>query len=314
MPKGAGGGGKSMGERYKEIAKDIDDRLPPNPYDIEAILRKFPPKYDDSLNVVLLQELFRFNKLFIKVASTIRDLQKAVDGLVVFSAELEDVGNACLEGKVPAVWKKVSFGSLKPLGSYVNDFLKRLKMMDDWIDRGSPVAFWISGFFFTQAFLTGIMQNMARRDKVPIDEVIWNFYVEPKKSLHGCMDDTYSNAYTVPEIGCYVFGLYMEGARWDDDRGCMHESLPKVLFDIFPVILMIPVTKSNDKCPPNVYNCPVYKTSERRGVLSTTGHSTNFVMTMQVPIMPDDDDDTTWDDTETYWIRRGAAMLTQLDE
>merc|ERR1719506_13773 len=282
MPKGAGGGGKSTGEKYKEIAKDIDDRLPKDPYDLEAVLRKFPPKYDDSLNVVLLQELMRFNKLFIKVASTIRDLQKAVDGLVVFSEELEDVGNACLEGKVPAGWKKVSFASLKPLGSYVNDFLKRLHMIDEWIARGSPVAFWISGFFFTQAFLTGIMQNMARRDKVPIDEVIWNFYVQPKKTLQGCMDDTYSNEYTVPEIGCYVFGMYMEGARWDDDRNCIHESLPKVLFDMFPVMLMIPVTKSNDKCPPNIYNCPVYKTSERRGVLSTTGHSTNFVMTMQV--------------------------------
>jgi dynein heavy chain len=314
MPKGAGGGGKSTGEKYKEIAKDIDDRLPKDPYDLEAVLRKFPPKYDDSLNVVLLQELMRFNKLFIKVASTIRDLQKAVDGLVVFSGELEAVGNSCLEGKVPDVWKKVSFGSLKPLGSYVNDFIKRLTMMDDWIARGSPVAFWLSGFFFTQAFLTGIMQNMARRDKVPIDEVIWNFYVQPKKSLQGCMDDTYNNVYSVPEIGCYVFGMYMEGARWDDDRGCIHESLPKVLFDIFPVILMIPVTKSNDKCPDNIYNCPVYKTSERRGVLSTTGHSTNFVMTMQVPIMPDDDDESTWDDTETYWIRRGTAMLTQLDD
>jgi len=314
MPKGAGGGGKSTGERYKEIAKDIDDRLPKSPYDTEAVLRKFPPKYDDSLNVVLLQELSRFNKLFVKVASTIRDLQKAVDGLVVFSAELEDVGNACLEGKVPAVWKKVSFASLKPLGAYVNDFLKRLHMIDEWIARGSPVAFWISGFFFTPAFLTGIMQNMARRDKVAIDEVTWNFYVQPKKTLQGCMDDPYVNEYTVPEIGCYIYGLFMEGARWDDDRGCIHESLPKVLFDMFPVILMVPITKANDKTPPNVYNCPVYKTSERRGVLSTTGHSTNFVMTMQVPILADDDDETTWDDTETYWIRRGTAMLTGLDE
>ena len=108
--------------------------------------------------------------------------------------------------------------------------------------------------------------------------------------------------------------MFMEGARWDDDRGCINEALPKVLFDMFPVILMVPVTKANDKTPPNVYNCPVYKTSERRGVLSTTGHSTNFVMTMQVPILADDDDETTWDDTETYWIRRGTAMLTGLDE
>ena len=44
-------------------------------------------------------------------------------------------------------------------------------MMDEWIERGPAIAFWVSGFFFQAAFLTGIMQNMARVDKVAIDEV-----------------------------------------------------------------------------------------------------------------------------------------------
>jgi dynein heavy chain len=306
MPKGAGGAGKSEGEKFKDLASDIEDRIPKKPYDIEAVRRAYPPNYHDSLNVVLVQELLRFNKLYVKVKANVADLQKAVDGLVVMSAELEAVGTSLLESKVPATWLKVSFPSLKPLGGYTLDFIKRLTMMDMWIEKGAPTAFWISGFFFTQAFLTGIMQNMARRDKVPIDEVIWNFYPEQIGTLESCMQDQYNNPYKSPEIGCYVYGLFIEGARWDAENLVIAESFPKVLFDKIPVILLIPILRTEDKTPTNIYACPIYKTSERRGVLSTTGHSTNFVMTMLLTIAAEH--------SETYWTRRGTAMLTQLDD
>ena len=124
LPRQAGGEGKSPQQVVDELASDILSKLPPD-FNLEQVMELYPVVYEESMNTVLRQELIRFNRLTSVVRSTLQNIQKAMKGLVVMSADLEDVFNSMIVGKVPAVWAAKSYPSLKPLGSYVTDLLAR---------------------------------------------------------------------------------------------------------------------------------------------------------------------------------------------
>lgn len=56
------------------------------------------------MDVILLQEIERYNVLLIEMKTSVIDLQKSIKGLVVMSSELEDIFLAMLEGRVPIAW------------------------------------------------------------------------------------------------------------------------------------------------------------------------------------------------------------------
>jgi len=180
------------------------------------------------MNTVLVQELIRFNRVIGVVSSSLKEVQRAVKGLVVMSGELEAMGNSMVIGKVPAMWGSVSYPSLKSLGGWVKDFLERLEFLRSWFEaKCAPSRYWVSGFYFTQAFITGTLQNFARKYQIPIDQTDFDFRVlNPKEE---------NDALTIkPENGAFIWGLFMDGARWNAEGHVMDESLPRVLFVQMP--------------------------------------------------------------------------------
>jgi dynein heavy chain len=151
---GGGGGGASAEDALDILAEDILTRTP-QAYDRERIMKKYPIRFDESMNTVLSQELLRYNGLINVVRSSLADLRKALKGLIVMSSDLEEVTHKCMlryfqlsnivresastnlvvisqvqkamnSNKVPGLWSKKSYPSLKPLGSFVTDFHARL--------------------------------------------------------------------------------------------------------------------------------------------------------------------------------------------
>lgn len=170
----------------------------------------------------------------------------------------------------------------------------RVEFFRDWIDRGPPISYWISSFYFPQGFNTSVLQGYSRANMIPVDVLSFEFNIEDTDDPEELEDP--------PEQGIFVHGLFMDGVAWDYQEMVICDQEVGTMYVKFPIINFVPW--QDKKVNPEKWAAPLYKTSVRAGTLSTTGHSTNYVLSLEV--------DT--NETPTYWILKGAALLTMLND
>ncbi|XP_058531818.1 dynein axonemal heavy chain 2 isoform X3 [Ochotona princeps] len=281
-------GGQSREEKVLELAADIKQKIP-EMIDYEGT-RKLLALDPSPLSVVLLQEIQRYNKLMETILSSLTDLEKGIQGLIVMSTSLEEIFNCIFDAHVPPLWGK-AYPSQKPLASWTRDLALRVEQFETWASRARPpVIFWLSGFTFPTGFLTAVLQASARQNNVSVDSLSWEFIVST-------VDD--SNLVYPPKDGAWVRGLYLEGAGWDRKNSCLVEAEPMQLVCLMPTIHFRPA-ESRKKSAKGMYSCPCYYYPNRAG----SADRASFVIGIDLRSGAMSSD---------HWIKRGTALLMSLD-
>ncbi|XP_026666919.1 dynein heavy chain 6, axonemal [Ceratina calcarata] len=306
--------GKSRSEIAYEIAdmvkRRIEQKIDPLKCNPEHMIRDSAGRLP-SMTTVLVHEVERYNILLQKIHSSIDKLQKAIKGFVVMSEELESVFIAFINNQVPQMWHNVNvYPSLKTLGSWIRNLELRIDFIQVWFVDAKPISFWISGLSFPQGFLTGMLQTCARKYNTPIDHLKLDFItseivldqdeieIEHKKAEQE-VPEVYKGL-KVPEDGVLIHGLYIDAGRWDFQTMMLVDANIGEMHPSLPVMHINPVLELPEDDPR--YVCPLYKTAVRAGVLSTTGHSTNFVVQVLLPS----------EQPQPYWILKGTALLIEI--
>ena len=290
QPKaGGGGGGETREEAVLRMVKALQEKLPNNykAADVrEAIKRLGGAK---PLNICLQQEVDRLQKVISVVRASLANLTLAIAGTIVMSPEVTDALDKLYMARVPASWTKASQLDAPNTGVWFTNIVKRAEQLSGWLSGGRPACFWLTGLFNPQGFLTANRQEVCRkhvREGWALDDVV---------NLTRVVNMEREEVKKGPDEGVYIYGLFLDGCRWDKPGNKLADSVPKVLFAPLPVLLVTGQLASERKLDAYSYSAPCYKNKTRRGL--------NFIF----PV------DLRSEEPPQKWILRGVCLLCSKD-
>nr|AML30863.1 axonemal inner arm dynein heavy chain 7 [Marsilea vestita] len=273
---GANKGGIKREDIINNVATDLLAKLP-QAFDLPKIRKEFGTP--TPIQVVLLQELERWNKLIISMEDSLHKLQRALAGEIGMSKSLDDLSTSLYNGQLPALWRKLTPQTEKMLSAWITWLIRRYNQYKDWVENGEPKVMWLAGLHIPETYIAALVQTACRDCGWPLDKSTIYTKVTPYV--------TASDVKEKPKHGCYISGLYLEGAGWDLQTSELKPQEPKQLAVELPMLQIIPVEATKIKLQ-NTFKTPVYVTQSRRNAmgvglvfeadLATTKHASHWVL------------------------------------
>jgi dynein heavy chain len=229
-----GGGGGGLQERIQAFMLRVADecQLDQNKLNIDDIASKLGDEARTPYQNSFLQECEYMNILIRAIVGSLAEIELAFKGELTMTERMEALMAAIYVNRVPAQWAKHAYASTRGLSSWLDNLKQRLDQLNAWKDDPTkkPNVTFINRLFNPQSFLTSIKQVYARDTGIELNsltiqtDVLKKLYWEP--DLPPCKEGQ----------GAYVFGLQVEGARWEPAAGQLEESKPKKPFSVMPVV------------------------------------------------------------------------------
>ena len=288
QPRQAATSGEMSREQYiDKVASDIITKMPPS-FDVNRIKKEAEGDLTPTF-IVLAQELERWEYLCSRMGKTLKELRRAIAGEVGMSTELDALGSNLYNGQLPDMWRKLTPQTEKMLGPWMVFFLRRHQQYKSWIDEGEPKVMWLSGLHIPETYTAALVQTTCRKYQWALDKS--TLYT----SITRMLDE--AEVLTRPDDGCYVQGLFMEGAALNLELSVLVRQQPKVLVQELPIMQIIPIELSKLKLQGTI-RVPVYVTQERKNA-------------MGVGLMMEADVRTV--DHPSHWILQGVAITLNID-
>lgn len=141
------------------------------------------------------------------------DLKRALLGEIGMSSELDELANSLFNGFLPPMWSHLAPQTLKNLVNWMDHFQRRYEQYKGWIEVEEPKAMWLSGLHIPESYLTALVQTTCRLKNWALDKSTLYTVVTKMKNP--------SEVKKRLDFGCYIQGLYLEGARWSMEKDCL---------------------------------------------------------------------------------------------
>lgn len=266
---GASGGDESEGNRFEKIKMKCDDitsKSNDGLFNIEAIKAALTHDKTPYQNV-FIQECEQMRNLCELIKRNTTDVKAAIDGQLTMNEMIEALIDNIHAERVPPKWIDEGFSTNRKLASWLMSLEARISQYKIFEpEQLIPKIVFINRLFNPLSYLTAIRQVHARKIDAELDKL--DIHTIPTK-IDLRVDQEYKEKESTFEVP--IYGLHLQGARWDDDTNSIEESRPREDYCVMPVIkcrvIDVEQLKNTEK---GFYQCPMYKTTKRDATYVTT--------------------------------------------